>query len=98
MQSQTHREKSQAKRAARRGLIVQTVRTLDERAQKVARMERRAENKRSYGNAVRDISRDASRRGLTSNKPLKVNVGGYVISTAPQTQPLTREQLLSEYY
>jgi hypothetical protein len=58
----------------------------------------REERKRSYGNAVRDISRDASRRGLTSNKPLKVNTGGYVISTAPQTQPLTREQLLREYY
>jgi hypothetical protein len=58
----------------------------------------REERKRSYGNAIRDISRDASRRGITSNKPLKVNTGGYVISTAPQTQPLTREQLLREYY
>lgn len=58
----------------------------------------REERKRSYGNAVRDISRDASRRGLTTNKPLKVNAGGYVISTAPQTQPLTRGQLLKEYY
>jgi hypothetical protein len=97
MQS-TAREVSQAKRAARRAQVVQTVRILDERAQKLARMESREERKRSYGNAVRDISRDASRRGVISNKPLKVNVGGYVISTAPQTQPLTREQLLREYY
>ena len=95
---QAQREISQAKRAARRSTIVQTVRALDERAQKLARMESREERKRSYGTAVRDISRDASRRGITSNKPLKVNTGGYVISTAPQTQPLTREQLLKEYY
>jgi hypothetical protein len=86
---QTQREVSQAKRAARKAAVHRAV---------CVHAEIKQERSRSYGNAVRDISRDASRRGITSNKPLKVNTGGYVISTAPQTQPLTREQLLREYY
>lgn len=39
--------------------------------------------RRVYGNTVREISRDASRRGVIHNTPVKVNAGGYVVSSAP---------------
>lgn len=54
-----------------------------ERVAKEADRERRIQRSRIHGNTVRDISRDASRRGVIHNTPVKVNTGGYVVSSAP---------------
>ncbi|XHO07845.1 hypothetical protein ACEQUB_p01092 (plasmid) [Ralstonia syzygii] len=70
----TAREISQAKRAARKALVIQSSRMSATATRDAAR--------RTYGNAIRDVSRDASRRGVIHNTPIKVNAGGYVISTA----------------
>lgn len=64
--TKARRDAYKAKRAAYKAELVGRSRVLAERVQTASR----AADFRSYGNAVRDISRDASRRGVISNKPL----------------------------
>lgn len=67
---QTKAEQRAAKRAAYKAKMVQSSQIAAGRTEARYAQARAAERKRSYGNAVRDISRDASRRGIVSNKPL----------------------------
>lgn len=67
---QTKAEQRAAKRAAYKAKMVQSSRVAAERAVNRVAQSQAAERHHSYGNAVRDISRDASRRGVVSNKPL----------------------------